>query len=125
MAKTIRKDFIRNNIQNMYLNRISASDDIQFNSKRKVQNEVPYIRDWLRQMSDPNFPFHTLDEGLEIDDNSEVSDDDEENYNRDLDVDPLCGWSRKKFVCEGGRKDKNGNIFGKVWISLPGGGEFR
>ena len=85
------------------------------------------ISQWLKQMSDPKFPLQTLDEGLEIDDNSEASEDDEEpRRSSHLDVDPLVGWSSQKFICEGGRKDKNGNILGKVWISLPGsGGEFR
>ena len=76
-------------------------------------------------MSDQNFPFQTLDEGLEIDEEDDDSSQEDEGGHRKLDVDPLCGWSKKKFECEGGRKDKNGNIFGKVWISLPCGGEFR
>ena len=79
-------------------------------------------------MSDHNFPLHTLDDGLEIDEDSDVStDDDGGRYDvvDRLDVDPLCGWSGEKFISEGGRKDKNGNLFGKVWISLQTGGEFR
>ena len=88
---------------------------------------TPTIREWIKQMSDHNFPFRSLDEGLEIED--EEDDDDSEDDvcegQRELDVDPLCDWSKKNFKCEGGRKDKNGNIFGKVWISLPCGGEFR
>ena len=77
-------------------------------------------------MSDHNFPLHTLDDGLEIDEDSDVSSDDG-RYDTEshLDVDPLGGWSGKKFISEGGRKDKNGNLFGKVWISLQTGGEFR
>ena len=88
---------------------------------------TPTIRQWIKQMSDQNFPFQTLDEGLEIDEEDDDSsqEDDSEGGQRKLDVDPLCGWSKKKFECEGGRKDKNGNIVGKVWISLPSGGEFR
>ena len=86
---------------------------------------TPTIREWIKQMSDCNFPFQTLDEGLEIDEDDDSSQEDDCEDHRELDVDPLCGWSKKKFECEGGRKDKNGNIFGKVWISLPCGGEFR
>ena len=87
---------------------------------------TPTIREWIKQMSDHNFPFRTLDEGLEIEDeDDDDSQDDVCEGQRELDVDPLCDWSKTNFKCEGGRKDKNGNIFGKVWISLPCGGEFR
>ena len=85
------------------------------------------IKEWLAKMTDPRFPFHTLDEGLEIDEDDDSDDDSEgvENEENILNVDPLVGWNKMKYVSEGGRKDKNGNIFGKVWISLQSGGEFR
>ena len=87
---------------------------------------VPSISQWLSRMADPKFPLQTLDEGLEIDEDSDVSEDDDGQLKpSSLDVDPLVGWSSQKFVCEGGRRDKNGNIYGKVWISLASGGEFR
>ena len=89
-------------------------------------------------MADPHFPFQTLgrcfnwrgcyqdliylDEGLELDENSE--EDAELDELRPC-IDPLCGWSSKKYKSEGGGKDKNGNLRGKVWISLESGGEFR
>ena len=64
-----------------------------------------------------------IDEGLELDDNSE--EDDAENDDLRACIDPLCGWSSRKFKFEGGGRDRNGNIRGKVWISLESGGEFR
>ena len=86
---------------------------------------TPTLREWIKQMSDENFPFRSLDEGLEIEEEDGGAEEDGDGDKKDLDVDPLSDWSKKKFVCEGGRKDKNGNIYGKVWISLPSGGEFR
>ena len=98
---------------------------LNWGTNRKM---TPTIREWIKQMSDHNFPFRSLDEGLEIEDVEEDDEDSEDDIcegQREIDVDPLCDWSKKNFKCEGGRKDKNGNIFGKVWISLPCGGEFR
>ena len=89
---------------------------------------TPTISDWVRQMSDPLFPLRKLDEGLEVDEDDDSEADSEDGGGEEaaqLQVDPLLGWSRRSYVSEGGRRDKNGNLFGKVWISLQSGGEFR
>ena len=78
-------------------------------------------------MSDPLFPFKTLDEGLEIDENFESSSESsssEVKLSTTLDVDPLCGWQHKHYKSEG-KKDKNGQLFGKVSVSFDNGGEFK
>ena len=88
---------------------------------------TPSIADWVKKISDPLFSFRTLDEGIEIDENSECSSESsssEVKQSSILDVDPLCGWQHKNYKSEG-RKDKNGKLFGKVWVSLENGGEFK
>ena len=85
------------------------------------------IAEWVKKMSDPLFPFRTLDEGLEIDENSECSSEDsftELKFSEILDVDPFIGWQHKKYKCEG-KKDKNGKLLGKVLVSFDNGGEFK
>ena len=43
------------------------------------------IKEWLAKMTDPRFPFHTLDEGLEIDEDDDSDDDDSDGDDSDDD----------------------------------------
>ena len=111
---------------------ISARQKILFEMTTTLSN-------WMKLMADPHFPFQTLgsfplgdvgikkpvhlDEGLELGENSEEGDAEPDELRPC--IDPLCGWSSKKYKTEGGGRDKNGNLRGKVWISLESGGEFR
>ena len=80
------------------------------------------IAAWVCKMCDPAFPFHTLDEGLEI---SETSSDSCDCGTDSLCVDPLQGWGKKDCKSEGMR-DKEGRLCGKVWVGVgETGGEFK
>ena len=60
------------------------------------------IRSWLKKFSDPNFPWRTLEEEVDFDEEDEEDEQDSDVVDP-LAVDPLLGWQRQVQKVEGGR----------------------
>ena len=82
------------------------------------------IRSWLKKFSDPNFPWKTLEEEVDFDEEEEEDEQDSDVVDP-LAVDPLLGWQKQVQKVEGGRKGLGGLPEGKVWVGLHCGGEFQ
>ena len=82
------------------------------------------IRSWLKKFSDPNFPWKTLEEEVDFDEEEEEDEQDSDVVDP-LAVDPLLGWQKQVQKVEGGRKGLGGLPEGKVWVGLHCGSEFQ
>ena len=83
------------------------------------------IKSWVKKFSDPNFPWRTLEEELEFDEDQEDDKEEDDKIADPLAVDPLAGWQRQVSKVEGGKRGVGGLPEGKVWVGLQCGGEFQ
>ena len=83
------------------------------------------IKSWVKKFSDPNFPWKTLEEEVDYDEDEEDDGEEDDKTADPLAVDPLAGWQRQVAKVEGGKRGVGGLPEGKVWVGLQCGGEFQ
>ena len=83
------------------------------------------IKSWVRKFSDPNFPWKTLEEEADCDEEEEDDELGDKKIADTLAVDPLAGWQRQVLKVEGGKRGVGGVPEGKVWVGLQCGAEFQ
>ena len=58
------------------------------------------IKSWVKKFSDPNFPWKTLEEEVDYDEDEEDDKEEDDKIADQLAVDPLAGWQRQVLKVE-------------------------